>query len=172
MSIGKRIQNARKAAGHSQLQLSMKTNVSRETISAYETDRAETPADVYQSVMGEYQDPMMAAEAATKYYGSTFMPYLNGENADLHRSSVTMKNEEELGEAFDAIQKVKPLLSKTPSAVKDHEKQELLKAAEEVAESMTAGFHFLIVLKEYGINWNDVWAAHNQELIAKGYVSN
>ncbi len=172
MSIGKEIKRTRIEAGDSQLKLSMDANVSRESISAYETDRAETPSDIYQHAMGRYDNPLLAVEAATNYYGSTFLPYLNGKNADLHRASVTMKNEEELEEAIEALKKIKPLLSKCPSAVSEFEKQDLMNAAEEVAESMTAGFHFLISLKEYGISWNDVWAAHKKELISKGYVSN
>ncbi|MFC0525811.1 helix-turn-helix domain-containing protein [Pontibacillus salicampi] len=169
MSIGKALKKARQQAGESQTVVSMEANCARESISAYETGRANTPADIFRFAMGRYKDPALAREAASNYYGTYFIPNLNGKNVDLHRCAVTMKSEEEFEEAFNALKQIKKFLTKQPSAIRDYEKQEIVTAAQEVAESMTAGFYFLSALKEYDISWNDIWESHHRELVSKGF---
>lgn len=101
MSVGKVLKETR--GQESQLQVSFDLNVSRESISAYETERAKIPVDVSQNIVKKFDNPWFAMEVANEYTAGTWVRKLDGEFVDLHRASVKAKTEEELQEAIEAL---------------------------------------------------------------------
>jgi DNA-binding XRE family transcriptional regulator len=152
-----------------QLQLSMELNVSRETISAYETERAMVPADISSQLMEKKDDPFWAMTVAPTYTAGAWVGKLDGANIDLHRASVRAKTKEELNEALEAIMGV--CLANPPKGMKDHQKRELEAALMQAMDAIVALTHYVaIACKEYGFSWLKLWRSHRAKLKAAGYV--
>ncbi|WLR50070.1 helix-turn-helix transcriptional regulator [Bacillus tianshenii] len=167
MNVGKRLKQLRDDNKRTQQQMAFDFNVSRESFSAYETERAKLPADIAQQLTNEFNDPFVALEAVAEYYGWG-IGKLDGQAVDLHRASVKAKTEEELEEALEAIKKV--CLSNNPSFMEAHQRDELKRALMEAIDAIVALKHFVAVIcKEYGFSWIKLWAEHKVKLIARKY---
>ncbi|WP_458412750.1 XRE family transcriptional regulator [Schinkia sp. CFF1] len=168
MGVGNYMKQLRADNKESQQRWSMDFDVSRESISAYETERARIPEDILQKVTEKYNDPWLGLIAAAEYTG--WGPQkLDGESIDLHRCAVAMKTEEELKEALQAIANVH--MAAKPSSLQAYEKQAMEKALLECIDSITALTHFVAVIsQDYGFSWIKMWEKHRVKLIARGYL--
>lgn len=168
MGVGNYMKQLRTNNKESQQRWSNEIGVSREAISAYETERARLPEDVAQKVTERCNDPFLGLEAAAEYTG--WGPKkLNGDSVDLHRCAVAMKTEEELREALQAITNVQ--LSSRPSSLQAYEQQALEKAILECIDAITALTHYVAVIcKEYGFSWVNMWTKHKVKLVARGFL--
>ncbi|QTL51794.1 MULTISPECIES: helix-turn-helix transcriptional regulator [Priestia] len=168
MDIGKHLKELRKP--DSQQQLALELNLSREAVSAYETERTKLPVDIAQRVMEKYDDPWFAINIANKYTGGAWVQKLDGEFVELDRGNVVLKTVEELKEAIESIEKA-PFV-KHPKALAAYEMQDVQKSLLQVIDSIVAASHLVAVsCQEYGFSWNELWDDHNRKLISNGYVS-
>lgn len=169
MSVGKAIKELRREDDLSQLQLSFELNVSRESVSAYETERAKLPQDVSQKLMERFDDPFFAMEVANSYTGGGWVRKLDGEYVDLHRSSVKEKTMEEIDELTQALESFS--FSTPPRLIKTRQRQDLENMTIEAVDVVYSVCHLLAVIcKDYGFSWNEIWNRHAAKLIANGYV--
>ncbi|MFC0188204.1 XRE family transcriptional regulator [Fictibacillus aquaticus] len=167
MGVGKYIKENR--GKQSQLRLSMDLNVSRESVSAYETERARVPMDISQTLMDKWDDPFYAMEVAHDYTAGGWVKRLDGNAVDLHRASVAAKAREELQEALEAISAV--CLANQPVSMNEHDRHQLKETVDQAIDGIYALSHYVAVIcTEYGVSWNDSWKHHTQKLIANGYM--
>lgn len=154
--------------GESQQQLATRLNVSRETVSAYETGRAKLPQDISQSLMAKNDNPWFALVIRNEYTKTGPMR-LNGPNFDPHRSAVREKTIEEVEEVLGTLKAfsfAKPLQN-----ISEWERPKVDLLAEHIVEAVTALEHTLAILcEEASLSYNEVWSRHYIELKAKGYV--
>lgn len=168
MGVGNVLKEVR--GKESQLHLSMDLNVSRETISAYETGRVEQmPLDISQKLMQKYDSPWLAMEASHEYTAGSDVKKLDGQNIDLHRSSVKAKTEEELQEALTALKEISVV--NKPEYVEQADRERIKEALIQVIDAIYAAKHLVAVLaKEYGFSWLKLWQLHFKKLLSRGYV--
>ncbi|TCS80351.1 helix-turn-helix transcriptional regulator [Tepidibacillus fermentans] len=167
MGVGKALKEVR--GKESQLKLSFDLNVSRESISAYETERAKIPSDVSSAIVNKYDDPWFAMEVANEYTAGTSVKKLDGEYVDLHRASVKTKTEEELQEAIDALRGISVV--NLANSVNQSELEKIRKALLQVIDAIYAASHLVAVLtKEYGFSWVKLWHEHYKKLQERHYV--
>lgn len=166
MSVGNAIKELR--GNMSQLELSFLINVSRETISSYETGRAKLPKDVSLKLMERFDDPFFALTVAHQYTG-TGVRKLDGNNIDLHRCSVKEKTIEELEEMLDLIKSTS--LSTLPKATTPEQRQKLENLLLQTIDTLYALTHLLaITSNEYEFSWRELWEKHLTKLISKDYI--
>lgn len=151
-----------------QEQLARKLNVSRETVSKYESGRSKIPQDIALAMMAKKENPRFAF-ALRNEYTKTGPVWLDGPNVDLHRSSVREKTLEEMKEAvalLEAFSFARPL-----DTLPDWEAPRLDELLDEVAHAVTAMEIFMaIVCKEAGRSYVELWSRHHKYLKSKGYV--
>lgn len=166
--VGRSLQELRKEKGLSQQQMSFDLNVSRESVSAYETGRARVPKDISRKITEKFDDPFFAMVVRREYTGTGPIK-LDGQYVDLHRSSVKAKLLEEMTEAKQAVNEFD--LVNQPESLKTFEREKLIQMLTEVVDVATAIEHFVgVICNDYDINYTDVWKSHYQKLIANRYV--
>ncbi len=167
MAVGKALKTARGRI--SQLKLSMEMNVSRESISAMETERTPIPPDISKKLIKKFDDPFLAMTVASEYTNGSWVKPLNGTSVDLHRTSVADVTEEEIIEFLEAFKEVK--LAKPPSSIKEHDKQLIKEMALEGIDALYAITHLVAVsCRDYGFSWNDLWKEHEMKLVSNNYI--
>jgi hypothetical protein len=167
MAVGKALKTMR--GRESQLKISMDLSVSRESISAYETERTSIPPDISQKLMKRYDDPFFAMTLAHEYTNGSWVHPLDGKFVDLHRSSVAAKTEEELQEALEYMKSIR--IANHPASMPEHEKQQLRETMIQAIDGITALSHYVaVVCNDYGFSWNELWQTHTRKLVANGYV--
>jgi hypothetical protein len=115
-----------------------------------------------------YDDPVLAMAAQEEVAGEASVPYLN--NADLYKSTVHLKVQEEVAEAAEAAQAVP--ITKRRDQINAADRAAIQRAIMECIEAITALTHYVAALcKEYGISWVGSWRAHRAELKAKKYIN-
>lgn len=94
---------------------------------------------------------------------------LDGENVDLHRSSVKAKTLEELEEAIEAVRGFDAV--NKPGNVTDEQREQIIEGlmmellgAENAIETMVA-----VICEEYGISVSEVYERFNKRMQSKGY---
>ncbi|MFJ8261435.1 helix-turn-helix domain-containing protein [Rummeliibacillus sp. NPDC094406] len=143
-------------------------HVARETISRYETGKDKVNVDVANKYSKKYDDPCFAMTVQNEYTG-TGPVWLDGPNADLHRSAIKEKTLEELEEAFSRLKETG--LSKPLSNLQPFELQEVHEALEELVEAETAISQFIaVVCMETGISYRGLWMDHYRYLISQGFL--
>lgn len=164
------VKSARKEAGFTQQQLSFETFESRENVSHVENGRHKAQPNITKYFVEEHNNPFVAMEAAAEYtsWGPT---KLDGPAADLYRTTVLVKIQEELEEAQQAIEIAAKKLTITPSHLESVDRQVLEKSIQECIDVITASNHYVAVLcKEYGISWTKMWTQHKVKLIKRGFL--
>jgi transcriptional regulator with XRE-family HTH domain len=153
----------------SQQQMAMELNLSRESVSAYETGRAKIPADISRQLVGKKDDPWFVMALRHEYTG-TGPVKLEGERVSLQRSSSKEKLLEELDEAVEALKGVS--MANEINDLMPFKKQELEYAMGQLIDVITGIEHLAaIVCEEAGISYKGVWEEHYRKLITRGYVN-
>lgn len=167
MSVGNALKETR--GDESQQKLSFDLNLSRESVSAYETGRAKLPTDISQKLMNKYDNPWLAMEIGYEYSAGSGVKKLDGQNVDLHRSSVKAKTEEELEEALIALRNISVV--NKPEFISQMDKEKIKEALIQVIDAIYAAKHLVAVLaKEYGFSWLQLWHMQFKKLLQRGYV--
>ncbi|MED0665751.1 helix-turn-helix transcriptional regulator [Bacillus badius] len=165
-NLGKPFKLAR--GKYTQQQLALEFGTSREAISAYETGRAKVPADISRKMTRTSDSPWYVMDLRYQYTGTGPLR-LNGERADLHRSSVKDVLLEELDEAKEAVSGVK--MANKLKFLSAWEKSNLTEALVQLVDVITGIEHFMgVVCEEAEISYTDVWQKHYKKLISRGYV--
>ncbi|WP_245676171.1 helix-turn-helix domain-containing protein [Domibacillus iocasae] len=166
-NIGRALKEAR--GEQTQLQLSIEHQISRETVSAYETGRAKIPPDISRSIISKKDDAWLAM-AVRHEYTRTGPVRLEGKRVDLHRSSTKEKLLEELEEAKIFLEKC--CMSNHLSFITSFDRQDLEETLVQLVDVVTGIEHFLaVVCEEADISYLDVWQKHYNKLISRGYVN-
>jgi DNA-binding XRE family transcriptional regulator len=162
------LKESRKNLGKTQLQLSLDTFLSREAISKQENAEYKVQPELAHYFLEKHNNPWLAFEAAAEYV--TWGPIkLDGDNVDLHRSSVKEKAIEEFEEMLEALKDINTV--NHPKSLSTFELENIKRALIEIAEGMTAAMNlFSVLCDEYGISYQKIWQEHYQELRAKNYV--
>jgi transcriptional regulator with XRE-family HTH domain len=161
---------ARKQIGKTQLQLSLDLFESREAVSQQESGRYRVQPNIAKHFAEKHNNPWVALEAAAEYIG--WAPVrLDGEAADLHRTSVLLKTQEELEEALESMLAASKKITKNPKCVEAIGKEVIEKSLQECIDAITALNHYVAVIcKEYGISWQKVWKQHKLKLIQRRFI--
>lgn len=153
---------------YTQEQIAEKIGVSRETFSRYETGKIDLPTTAIRKLSEKFDNPKFNMQLQSNYIG-TGPVWLDGPNADLHRSAVKEKTLEELQEAFEQLKNtslVKPLKN-----LAAYEVQNVQNALEELVEAQTAIDHLIaVVCMEAGISYTGLWSNHYRALASAGYI--
>ncbi|MBT2680022.1 XRE family transcriptional regulator [Bacillus sp. ISL-35] len=162
---------ARKEAGITQLEMTFDEYYgSRESISQQENGRYQIQPELTKYYTEKHNNPFVAMEAAAEYIGWGPMK-LDGDAADLHRMTVTMKTKEELEEAILSIRKASEKLTVNPRCIERLDIEEIEKSLMESIDAITALNHYVaVVCKEYGISWVKVWTQHKVKLIQRRFI--
>ncbi|KKI88641.1 helix-turn-helix domain-containing protein [Bacillus sp. SA1-12] len=175
MKIGraaKAVKEARCAVNLTQQQLSFEIFESREAISQQENGRYRVQPNIATYFANEHNDPFPAIEAAHEYtkWG---IAKLDGEAADLHRSSISIKTKEELMEALEAVSEANKKLTVNPKSIEQIDIKVIEKSIQESIDAITALTHYVAILcKEYRISWVKMWAQHKMKLISRRFLKN
>ncbi|SFM44226.1 helix-turn-helix domain-containing protein [Salibacterium qingdaonense] len=134
MKTGEVVAQARKERDLSQQELSELLNVSRESVSQYETGRGTIPEDLRTATVKALDDPQVTIAMWAESTGGVSVPYLDGPMIDHHPAALMDLAKKELHEAEASLEDVpttKPLSMFTDEDVKMVRKsnKELLDAA-------------------------------------------
>jgi transcriptional regulator with XRE-family HTH domain len=167
--LGSVFARARNWKGYTQEQLSMELPMSREAISKAETGARKIPKDLRSITVKELDYPFYSMAVAYEDTAGAWVPELDGEAVDLHRSSVKSKTIEELNEALEALNRV--CVSNHPGYIQEHQKHELEEALIQVIDAIIALSHYLaIICLDYGFSWLKLWKKQHLKLRSKGFV--
>ncbi|MBP0725566.1 helix-turn-helix domain-containing protein [Bacillus sp. RG28] len=169
MTLGRELAKARVKKELTQQELSEELLVSRESVAKYEKDKRTVPNDIKKRSMETLDDPWLAMQIAREDANGAWVPVLDGEAVDLHRTTVQHKTIEEAKEAIEAIQKISSL--KKPGFLKDEEIQEIEKSLLEAIDAIIALNHYVAVYcDEYNFSWSTMWKKQYMKLKSNGYV--
>jgi transcriptional regulator with XRE-family HTH domain len=167
--LGNMLARARNRKGLTQEQLSLNLPMSREAISKAETGARKIPKDLRPITAKELDYPFYSMAVAYEDTGGAWVPELDGEAIDLHRSSVKAKTIEELKEALDALNSV--CVSNHPAYIQDYQKQQLEEALIQVIDAIIALSYYLgVICLDYGFSWLKLWKRQHLKLKTKGFV--
>ena len=162
------VRSARKETGMTQLALSMDLHTSREAVSKQENGEYRVQPDLVKYFAESHNNPFVGMTAAAEYTGWG-SGRLDGEDIDLHRSSVKCKAQEELQEALIAINKTN--LVNHPRKVEPFQFNDVKESVIQAMDAIIALNHYIAVIcKEYSISWAEMWLTHKKKLISRGYM--
>lgn len=172
MSIGAIIEEVCRNRGLTQNELGKMGNISPKTVSAIKTGRRNAAKDVLSTWAEKLDNPRiymeMVKEAGGGVYGST---WLDGENVDLHRTSVFVKTGEELKEALQALAMTERFVINNPNQTSEDEKKQIKEALMQCLDARVA-IDTLIAVKceAYGLSVRDLFQEHQHKLEQRGYI--
>jgi len=162
---------ARREAGVTQLEMTFDEFYgSRESISHQENGRYQVQPELSSYYVEKHNNPWVAMEAAAEY--TSWGPVkLDGDAADLHRTSVSLKTKEELEEALAAMNRASRKLTMNPKSIDQMDIKEIEESLLESIDAITALNHYVaIISKEYGISWVKMWTQHKLKLIQRRFI--
>lgn len=166
--MSRRFRERRLEEDLTQQQMAFRFNQSRENIAKMESGERKINPHTAQTFTKEFKDPWLALEAANEYIGWG-IERMDGPAADLHRSSVYIKAEEELNEALQAMQKVD--VTKHPAFTQGFEIKDIQDSVKEHIDVVRASLTYIATAcEEYGLNWNECWDGHYKKMQSRGYV--
>lgn len=169
MALGERMREARDAAEMTQLEFGFEVNMSRSAIGMIEIEERKLPKEVSRKAVEVLDDGFFSMAAAEEAVGHSWVPKLDGEYVDLHRSSVAKKAEEELNEALEAIGRM--CLVNHPKSMDKHGRAELREALLQVVDAIVAlSTYAAVICREYSLSWVKLWRDHRKKLKERGYV--
>lgn len=172
MSIGAVIEQICQTRGLTQKELGDIGSISPKTVSAIKLGRRNAPKDVLHNWAETLDCPRvyleMVQEATGGVYGTR---WLDGENVDLHRTSVFMKTGEELREALEALKSTERLIINNPNRTEEVEKAQIKEALIQCLDARVA-IDTLVAVKceTYGISVRSLFLEHQHKLEQRGYV--
>lgn len=170
--VGFALRNARQEIGITQREFGERFYLSGSMINEVEHGRKRLPRDIKPGVAREMDDGALYMALAREVTGGVMIgPYLN--NVDDHRIVATLKCQEEMIEALDALQEVIPILlrARSPEDLKPGEKEKLKNYMMQTIQTSTASQNNLARLaKVYEIGLAELWDEHEADLIQKGYL--
>ncbi|WP_404407667.1 hypothetical protein [Jeotgalibacillus malaysiensis] len=152
-----------------QTELALESDMSRSGYADQENGKVLMSNHVGKAAVRMFGDPFMPVEMAQALTGVGPV-YLDGENVDLHRSSVKEKTLKELRDALDHLEE--NCLAKPLSNLNELERTAAERTIMELAEAKTALTHMISVLcKELNHDVTKVWQDHYQHLFSQKYIS-
>lgn len=164
------IREIREHKGITQQGLGQVSFLSDSTISAIETGRRPLTQENLKILCKELDDPRLYFEAASEVTGDVFsINWLDGDAADLHRSSVKEKTIEELDEAIAAINLIKTY--KNPKTCSEEEIVNITASIQETIDVFNASATYIAVMcKEFNLDIKEMFKIQKEKLILKGFL--
>jgi transcriptional regulator with XRE-family HTH domain len=146
------------------------TFLSNKTLSHYETGRRSVTDEALSILTHKLDCSRLYIEAANEVTGGVFaVPWLDGENTDLHRASVKEKCVEELEEALAAINLIK--VTSNPRFCNEEQKELVKESIEEVIDVYIAAAHFVAIMcQEYCFDVKQMFMDQRKKLKKNGYI--
>lgn len=172
MSIGAIIEEVCQTRNLTQNELGKIGNISPKTVSAIKLGRRNAAKDVLLSWAEKLDSPRvyleMVREAGGGVYGTI---WLDGENVDLHRTSVFMKAGEELREAIEALEATERVVINHPNQTNEEEKVKIKEALMQCLDARVA-IDTLVAVKceTYGLSVRSLFLEHQHKLEQRGYI--
>lgn len=168
--LGNVIKEAREEKGFTQKELGEASCLSHKTISAIETSRRAVTQENLKNICNELNNPMVYMEAINEVCGDAFsLQWLDGDAADLHRSSVKDKVIEEFDEAIRAIKLTK--IYNMPQTCNNEDLKLVIKSIQETIDVYKGSAIYIAVMcREYGLDITEMFKIQKQKLINKGYL--
>ena len=172
MSIGAIIEEVCQTRNLTQKELGRMGNISPKTVSAIKLGRRNAAKDVLYTWAENLDSPRvyieMVREAGGGVYGTR---WLDGENVDLHRTSVFMKTGEELKEAVQALAMTERFVINNPERITEDEKAQIKEALMQCLDARVA-IDTLVAVKceTYGLSVRGLFLEHQQKLEQRGYL--
>ncbi|GMA64725.1 helix-turn-helix domain-containing protein [Alicyclobacillus fastidiosus] len=161
MSLGQVIKEVRKARGLSQTDLGIPYGQSM--IGRIERDERRVAPDIAPILVDKLDHPAVSITAMHEMTGGVGPVYLNGDNVDLHRSSVRERCLHEMSESMDAIQRFHT--SKPPERETERERNQRKEHLLEVLDSIVHEYMYVAVqCEEYGFSFKELHNAHYAKL--------
>lgn len=172
MSVGAVIEDICRSKGIKQIELGQMGCISPKTVSAIKTGRRQVAKDVLSRWAERLDHPRvyieMVKESSGGVYGST---WLDGDNVDLHRTTVFLKAGEELREAVEALAVTERIVVNNPAMTSEEQRNEIKNALLQCLDARVAIDMLLAVKSEsYGFSIRELFKEHQQKLESKGYL--
>lgn len=172
MSIGAVIEEICQTKGLTQKELGSIGNISPKTVSAIKTGRRNAAKDVLYSWAEKLDSPRVYLEMVREVGGGVYgTRWLDGENVDLHRTSVFMKTSEELKEALEALESMEKYIINHPNRIGEDEKVQIKEALLQCLDARVA-IDTLVAVKcdTYGLSVRSLFYEHQHKLKQRGYI--
>ncbi|WP_227014023.1 helix-turn-helix transcriptional regulator [Paenibacillus psychroresistens] len=165
--MGQAILAYRKRQNMTQQDFAQAIPMDRSVIARIESGDRKAAKVVMKRVSTCYDDPQLMLAAQEEVTDGACTPWLDG--ADLHKSTVQLKTEEELSEAQAAMRLVP--ITKRKDQLTEVDMIAIKSAIMECIEAITALTHYVAVLcKEFAFSWLALWKEHRRELKVKKYM--
>lgn len=143
--------------------LAQRLFISNGHLSDIERGRREPTKETTRAICAEVDHPQVTFEAQIEFTGSG-IPWLN--NIDRHPAVMSLKAEEELTEALEKLQLLRPFLLGKPLI-----REELKEVMMECKEASTAVENFVSEMcVRHDFSYNELTHEHIEELKQKGYL--
>ncbi|WP_284646802.1 XRE family transcriptional regulator [Paenibacillus silviterrae] len=116
MTFGQTLEKTMKANSETKIEVARMLHVDNSTIGKYTNGSRKVPKDVMRSSTQHYDDAELYVAAANEVTGNAWVPWLDGEGADLHKASVHLKTMEEVKDLLSPWKRFKSPKGKTSSA--------------------------------------------------------
>jgi hypothetical protein len=171
LSVSQQILKAAQDKGYGQTEIGRLTGYSGKAISAFKTGKRRLPKEARNTLVHNLRDPWLCMAAVREDATVYTTPVLDGANVDLHRCSVVNKCLEELKEAIEAIGQLEPVIINRPRQSDPQTTTAVKAGILQIADVGVAANHPIAALcAAFGISVEEIFAAHLQKLIDRGYV--
>ena len=164
--IGELIRRERKREGVTQAQLAKMVNVSRTTITKYETGKP-VPHDTLMKIIEELRSPRLRLEIMG---GAISCMYL--ENVDLSPIATQQKAIEEMEEAIQSLRNLNLINKIGPEDLTDEEKDKLLKETMMELQDVNVCMDLILISlsERYDISLEELDNMSKSKMKARGYT--
>jgi transcriptional regulator with XRE-family HTH domain len=167
MSFGQVLEEVMAQTNQSQSDIARIGYVTNSTVSKIVRGSRRPSKDLMFRAVLHFADPRVSIAAQEEVSDGSCAPWLDG--ADLHKSTVHLKSEEEISEAIAALRAVP--ITKRKDQLSEADMKNIKLAIMECIEVITALTHYVAILcKEYGFSWIGVWKEHRSEMKMKNYL--
>jgi len=170
MTLGLAIKEARLNRNFTQEAVGAMGFCSGKMISAIERGERQANFDVLERITSQLDNPRLYFEASSEITGGVFSAnWLDGDAADLHRSSVKDKVLEELAEAINSISIIKAY--KKPKVCTKEDYEYVQASIQQAIDAFDASaIYIAVICSDYGIDIKEMFQMHKTKLVEKQYI--
>ncbi|MCA1021821.1 helix-turn-helix transcriptional regulator [Halobacillus litoralis] len=151
MKPGQALKEMRNGLGLTQDAVANDLNISKQSVSHYESERRTFQEDVARESLKTYDDPVYALSIISEFSGGYTAPKINGRALEWHRLSLEEFAIREVNEAVSILNQVS--LIKSPNETSAEEKERIAEAIDEILDAEMALSNLKAILgKEYRIS--------------------
>lgn len=169
MNAGQALKELRESLGLTQAAVAHDLNISKQSVSHYESGRRTFQEDVAQESLQTYDDPVYAMSIISEFSGGYTAQRLNGKSLEWHRLSLEEFAIQEVQEVVDILNQVS--LIKLPNETTTEEKERIAEAIDEILDAeMALGNLKAILGRQYKISIKERVKKRKPVWTAKGWI--